>query len=117
MTDIITFVAGDDTTLTITAKDKDGVVVDLSGATIVWGVKKRLDNASTEFTKSTGSGITITDATNGVFVVSIDAADTTNLSGYYFHESKITDVTSKVSRLRDIDTEPGKIEFKKKILP
>ena len=112
-----TFVAGDDITLTITATDQDGDAIDLTGASITWGLKKKLSDSSVTLTKSTGgSGVTITNATSGIFTVALDAADTTGLSGDYIHESKITDAATKIGRLREADVDPSKITFKQKIV-
>lgn len=86
--------SGDTKTIEVTVRDELAVVVDLTGASIQWKLAKSPASQSTKISKSTTSGITITDATNGVFQVSLDAADTANLSGTYYHEAEVLDASS-----------------------
>jgi hypothetical protein len=48
-------------------------------------------------TKTTSSGISITNAAGGIFQVSLTAADTAGLSGAYYFEAQVTDAGSNVS--------------------
>ncbi len=68
--------------------------VDLTGATIKWALANFKTDAAPLFTKSTGSGITIVaPATNGVFDVALDKADTVNLNGKLFHEAEVVEAS------------------------
>lgn len=95
--------AGEDRTLTFTAKDGSQDVVNLTGATIVWRVGSRLF-CQDSLLEKTGS---IVSASAGTFSVSLDAADTTYLSGDYNHLGLVTiggDVQAVVNgrfRVRD----------------
>lgn len=83
--------SGDDKTLQFTVKDQDGVVVDITGASITWAFAARV-GATAIASKTVGSGITITDAAAGVFQVTIDAADTASLTGgVLYHEAQLVD--------------------------
>lgn len=104
-----------DIVLEITATDSDGAAIDLTGATITWTLRTRRGNAAT-ITKTTGSGVTVTDAVGGVFEVTITDTDTASLNGTYYHEAKIVDSGGLVSRVRNADQSAGIIEFKEKVL-
>lgn len=87
--------SGDDFVVTITVKDDSREAIDLTGATIEFrqAVKKpggRFETTA-KITKTTSSGIAITDATNGVFTVTMDPADTDDLAGRYYYEIQVTD--------------------------
>lgn len=89
-------VAGEDRTVTFTARDATQATVSLSGATIAWRVGHRYD-CDDSIIQKTG---TIVSAVNGTFSVSIDAADTDDLSGDYRHLGLVTiagDVKAVVS--------------------
>jgi hypothetical protein len=93
--------SGDTRTLEITVKDEDSAVVNISTATITWALSKQ-DSASVApkgaaiVTKTVGDGVTITDGPNGRVDVAISAADTSALSGDYYHELEVT-ISSSVS--------------------
>lgn len=83
-------IEGDTKAITVTVKDRDGDVVDITGATINWQAAKN-PHATATLTKATGgSGISITSGTGGQFRITIDAADTANLSGDFYHEAQVT---------------------------
>lgn len=84
-----TMTAGDYKTLVITIKDAEGTAVNISGATIKWQCGRSFGKAST-LSKSTSSGIQITDGANGQYTVTLDASDTDSMSGTYYHESEMT---------------------------
>ena len=86
--------SGDSKTLQVTVRDENAAVVDLSGATIQWKLAKTAGSDNPQVSKSTTSGITVTDAANGVFQVSVDATDTADLSGTYYHEAEVIDASS-----------------------
>jgi hypothetical protein len=90
--------AGDDVRLEVTVTDEDGSAVDLSGATVVWGLARRptADAALVEKSTDTG-GITITDAASGEFAIEVEATDTEGLEGTFYHEAELTDSGGSVS--------------------
>ena len=90
--------AGDKAILTITVDDgaEPPVAVDLSGVAIQWALARDLSIVPV-VTKSVGSGIVITDPTNGIFKVTLDPADTEGLCGIYYHEAEVTDTNSDPS--------------------
>lgn len=96
-----TMVSGDTRTLTVRVRDPDDAVVAITGATIRWRAARSYGKTA-NITKATGgSGITITDGPNGVFVVTLDPADTASLYGTFYHEAEVTfsdDTVSTVLR-------------------
>lgn len=88
--------AGDDKTLTITVLDENESAVAITGATIAWRAS-RSHNKTADITKTTSSGITITDGPNGVFEVDLDADDTEDLKGIFYHEAQVTFVDGSIS--------------------
>lgn len=86
-------VQGEDKTLEITVVGENGSAKNITGATITWVLAKTVGDTAL-VTKSTGgSGISITDAVNGVFQVTLDGSDTTNYSGVYHHEAEVEDTS------------------------
>lgn len=88
--------AGDSKTLVVTVRNADGDAVNITGATIKWQAARSYGKASV-ITKSTSSGISITDGTNGVFTVTLNTSDTDSLSGIYHHEAELTATDSTKS--------------------
>jgi len=88
--------AGDTKQLVITVKDADGDAVSITGSSIKWQCARSLGKASV-LSKTTSSGIQITDGANGVFVVTLSPSDTESLVGNYYHESQITFSDNTVS--------------------
>lgn len=83
--------AGDDKTLQVTVVDEDGDPVNLTAASIKWQATRSLGKTSAiSKTATAGGGITITDASNGEFEVTLTAANTDGLSGTYQHEAEVT---------------------------
>lgn len=73
---------------------ENGKPFDLTGATINWIMQPTVNSATATVSKSTGNGIVITDATNGVFEVTLLAPDTAGKQPYeYYHEAQVTDVS------------------------
>ncbi|HMN10729.1 MAG TPA: BppU family phage baseplate upper protein [Bellilinea sp.] len=86
--------SGDTHHLDITVKNSNGMPVDLTGASITWAL---YDQAGTiQVTKTSESGISLTDPANGVFRVTLSPIDTDTLAGKYRHEAEITDVLGQV---------------------
>jgi hypothetical protein len=83
---------GEDRTLRFTVLDENDAVVDITGYALEWVMRERPATATAAITKTTGSGITITDGPNGLCEVTIADADTLSLSpGTYFHTLRRTD--------------------------
>lgn len=82
---------GDNRTFQVTVKDGDGVAVDITGAAIKFSVKEEISDTDYEIQKTVGSGITITDAANGIYEVYLLPADTQNMGvGIYEYDSELT---------------------------
>lgn len=95
-------VSGDTKTITFTIEDQDagdGSAKDLTNVdTLTW--KLNTGVASTTVTKSLGSGVTITDAANGIVKVSLDPADTASIpAGSYPHEMEAIDTSDNKATL------------------
>lgn len=77
--------AGADVTLNgqIRSRTTDAPL-DITGKTLKLTVKRHANDADADavFSKSTTSGITLTDAANGAYSVTIDAADTVKFNKY-----------------------------------
>lgn len=84
--------AGNTKNIVVTVAD-----VNLTGATVKWAMKKTIYDAEPAVAKTTAAGIAVTDATTGIFTVTLFPADTRNLSGTYQHEAEITDAPGNVS--------------------
>jgi len=83
-------VSGNDKTLNFTTLDKDGKVVDLTGAILIWAMSRTAANKTRLITYTSPTNVVITDAAKGLFSVSIQAADTEGLSGAdYYHEVRL----------------------------
>lgn len=92
--------AGDSRTLTIAVVDGDGAAVNLTGASIEWGLWSDADATTLLISKSTSSGITIltqSGDTLGKFRVTLAPADTSGLQGDYRHEAEVTDGAGNIS--------------------
>jgi hypothetical protein len=73
---------GDKIVLSIAAKKADGTPQSLTGATLTFTAKDRLTDADPGvIQKTTGGGITIDDAANGLASVTILPADTSGFTG------------------------------------
>lgn len=88
------YVSGDGHSLEVTiVNDEDGTRQPLSGTLATFSVfDKDPDTgaaANLIFTKSVGSGITITDPQNGVLTVFITDSNTAGLHGDYFYELQL----------------------------
>lgn len=82
-------VAGDSKTLVVTVKDAEGVAVNITGSTIKWRAARSFGKAAV-ISKTTSSGIQITDGANGQFTVTLSTSDTDDLLGVYYHEAEVT---------------------------
>lgn len=84
-----TMIANNDVNIQFTVVDANGTAVPITGATIKWEARRRTGETAV-ITKTTSSGITITNGAGGIFSVGLDAADTLSLSGNYIHEAVVT---------------------------
>jgi len=89
---------GDDKILVVTVKDSSGNIEDISGTTVNYVVYK-FTIGNIVITKTTSSGISLTDPTSGIFEITLIPSDTENLLGYYLHECELTDTFGKVSTI------------------
>jgi hypothetical protein len=71
----IEFYKGEDDVLTVSMSP----ATNITGWTIKFTVRKNYNDPTALITKTVGSGITVTDATNGVFTITIASADTSGL--------------------------------------
>lgn len=81
--------AGDDKTIEVSVTDKNGDAVDITSATIEWRAAKS-HNKTAAVTKTTSSGISITNGAGGVFQITLTDSDTEDLVGSYYHEAQVT---------------------------
>jgi len=103
-------VKGDDKALIITAMDEDDAPVDLTGiSSLEWGLYPTGIDAANDtnavITKTLVSGITVTDAEDGVFKVTMSATETAGLTvgKAYFHNAVIVDADGNRASLRNTD--------------
>lgn len=83
----ITVTRGDDATVRFTITDQNGNAKDVSAAQAMdFHVKQYLEDASTVFVRSIGTGVDMTQASVGIVDVSIALTNTQNLSGKYFYD-------------------------------
>lgn len=89
--------AGDDVELNFTISSD--IALTLTGASIRWWVARSVGAgpARAVVMKSLVSGIAVTDADNRLFTVTLNAADTDGLKGFYYHECEIIDAAGKIS--------------------
>lgn len=85
--DDITFYSGDSRNLVITVNDSNNQPIDLTGAKIEWIVT---DDTTTILSKSVNSGITISNAAEGQFTITLLATETRKFSGSYQHMGRVT---------------------------
>lgn len=79
-------------TLEFTATEASGAVLNLTGLTVKWGLG-RTKEGPVLLAKTSGLGLTVTDAAAGKFSVVLDAGDTLKFSGEYYHEAKVFEGT------------------------
>jgi hypothetical protein len=88
----VTMWSGDDIALVVTVTTDGTTAVDITAYTINYVLQNAVDQYTQRVSKATGgSGITITDAINGEFTVTLADTDTSTYSGTYYHEAQVTD--------------------------
>lgn len=81
---------GNDRTFNVTVKDSSSVAIDITGYTIFFMVKENTNQADS-LAKITKTAV-LTDPTNGIATITIDAADTQDLiPKNYQYDIKIKD--------------------------
>ncbi len=89
---------GNSKDLPIIVCDKAGARVDITGAAIRWWAAERESSGTVVIQKDIGSpgGIVVTDAVQGEFTITVDPADTKNLTGkFLYHEAEVLDNTGR----------------------
>lgn len=96
--DFVTY-QGDTVKPIFTVLDSAGNAVDISTVSdIGWSAKRgETDSAAVSKTKAAGQIAFVTDGTDGKFQVTILAADTAAMSGFYFHAATLTDASGEVT--------------------
>jgi len=79
--------SGDSRNLIISVTDENNAPINLENATIKWILSSQ---NNIELTKSNGKGVTISNASQGQFIIALAATDTQNLSGNYVHAARVT---------------------------
>lgn len=93
-----TMTAGDTKTLVVSVTDAEGSAVNITGATIRWVCKRSLGKAAS-ISKTTVLGISLTDAVNGQFTVTLNPSDTDDLAGIFQHEVELTASDGTISTI------------------
>ena len=84
--------SGDDKSIVVTITTDGTTAVDITAYTVNYTLQTAVNDTTVQVTKATGgSGITLSDAINGEFTVTLDDTDTAALSGIYYHEAQVTD--------------------------
>lgn len=94
-----TIIQGDDLTFTLTFKDEDGVVIDITGFTVFFTAKKDFDEVVDDADAPLSATVTShTDPTNGITEINIPNTDTVDLEPRkYYYDIQIKDLANKIS--------------------
>jgi hypothetical protein len=104
--------SGNHKTLHFTYLDENDIAVNLAGATIVWALANHEKSKSRLITYTSPTNVTIIDAANGKFDVSIQGADTEGFkAGDYYHEARVTSSGSSVTTVA-----VGTVELKHNVI-
>lgn len=116
MTLSFSVVQNNDIQIEMAVTREDGTIIDLTGCTIKWALVDTDGNIKAS--KSTVSGITITDATSGEFTIFVDKEDIDDYTGTFIHEAVITDTSGNVSTITTEDNCFGQMTIRKQyVLP
>jgi hypothetical protein len=93
-TNDIEFTAGDDIVLPVSVYQADGSTpLSIVGATVNWGLAKKVTTEALVSKNTANNGITVTDAANGKCNIYVTHTDTANIKGgSYYHEVEIVDL-------------------------
>ena len=86
--------SGDTKEITITVTDSVGSIVVLAGTIIAWGLYTAPGVSTATVTKTTTAGDIAISGNTCVFTLA--PADTTSLTGRYYHELEVTDASGVV---------------------
>lgn len=107
-----TIYAGDTVELSVSVTDSiTGAAKNITGATIKWVLYNSRSSTAT-LTKTTASGITITDGVGGLYIITATPVETAAITpDIYYHESEITDSGGRVSTVftGNITVKPSRI--------
>ena len=88
--------AGDDKEVTITVRDENSEILNLTGYTLNWVMSDEDEDAI--LTKTLSDGLSVATPSNGQVLLTLVPADTEDLEpGIYHHELEITSSGGKVS--------------------
>lgn len=92
---MIDMVRNDDRTFTLTFTDENGTAIDITGYTVFFTVKSAKSDldAAAKIAKTWSAH---SDPTNGITTFALEPADTTSLSGMYYFDIQMKDVSSKI---------------------
>ncbi len=93
-------IRGDSQIFTITVRDSNGVVVNLTGAYLWFRAKRKMSDVDEDavITKTTGAGIVVTNAAGGIATISISTANTDGLMpGSYRYDVQVKDAANEVN--------------------
>jgi len=91
----LSMVRGDNKLYKVTVKDSAGVVVNILGYTASFTVRNNPLDTTSVISKTTASGITITDPANGVMQVALSNTDTEIDVGKYAYDIEVVDTLSR----------------------
>ncbi|WP_026694072.1 hypothetical protein [Peribacillus kribbensis] len=91
-----TMMAGDSLILTVSVTDENGQPLSLTGASVKWVAKKRVNSLENDILKTSDNGVSITGSE---LKIKLDPTDTKDLSGTYYHECELTDSVGNVSTI------------------
>jgi hypothetical protein len=104
-------VAGDSKDIGFHVVDSLNADVDITNYGVYWTATLSEMDSNPLIVKSVSNGIAKTDATHGIFVVSLTKIDTLALKGIYYHESKIVD-----TQLNEYSNTTGRMIVRNSIL-
>src|SRR5574340_899717 len=87
----------DDKTLSVSLTES-GAALNITGCTIRWVLRKEAASGTALLTKTTASGITITNGVAGLCSIALADTDTDDIDpGVYYHEMSVVDTLGNVS--------------------
>jgi len=99
---------GDSKTYTLTFKDEDGNLIDITGYTVFFTVKEKIDD-NDDHAKIKKTITSHTDPTNGETQIQLSSSDT-NLIGNYLFDIQIKNTTNEIITIME-----GLITFTKDV--
>ncbi len=91
----IDMVRNDNRTFTLTFTDANGAAIDITGYTCFFTVKAAMADLDAA-AKISKTWTTHSDPTNGITTFALVPADTTALSGMYYFDIQVKDLSSKI---------------------